>query len=54
MTASAMAEGRRADSARRRQRVVKAINEAARAGGEMSVSGIARKRQDHCSPPQTS
>ena len=42
MTASAMAEGRRADSARRRQRVVKAINAAARAGGEMSVSGIAR------------
>ena len=30
MTAGAMTEGRRADSARRRQRVIKAINEAAR------------------------
>ena len=37
-----MAQGRRADSARRRQRVIKAINEASATGGEMSVSAIAR------------
>jgi Family of unknown function (DUF6262) len=43
MTAAApMVRGRRADSARRRQRVVKAINEASSRGGEISVSGIAR------------
>jgi hypothetical protein len=40
-TAAAM-DGRKADSARRRQRVIKAINEALRAGEEISVSGIAR------------
>jgi transposase-like protein len=37
-----MTQGRRADSARRRQRVVKAINEASGSGGEVSVSAIAR------------
>ena len=37
-----MAQGRRADSARRRQRVIKAINEASGSGGEISVSSIAR------------
>jgi hypothetical protein len=37
-----MIEGRRADSARRRQRVIKAINDASRTGGEISVSAIAR------------
>jgi septal ring factor EnvC (AmiA/AmiB activator) len=40
--ASPMAEGRRADSARRRQRVIKAINDASSNGGELSVSAIAR------------
>jgi len=38
-----MASGRRADSARRRQRVVKALNDAATDGEEISVSGIARR-----------
>jgi chromosome segregation ATPase len=37
-----MTRGRRADSARRRQRVIKAINEASGSGGEISVSAIAR------------
>ena len=37
-----MIEGRRADSARRRQRVIKAINEASAHGQESSVSAIAR------------
>jgi len=41
--ANAMAEGRRADSARRRQRVLKALNDAAASGQEISVSGIARR-----------
>jgi transposase-like protein len=40
--ASALTDGRRADSARRRQRVIKAINEAGSKGGEFSVSSIAR------------
>jgi Family of unknown function (DUF6262) len=40
-TAAAM-DGRRADSARRRQRVIKALNDALGAGEEISVSGIAR------------
>lgn len=35
-------DGRRADSARRRQRVIKAINDVGRTGGEISVSAIAR------------
>jgi septal ring factor EnvC (AmiA/AmiB activator) len=37
-----MIEGRRADSARRRQRVIKAINTASTSGEEVSVSAIAR------------
>lgn len=37
-----MTRGRRADSARRRQRVIKAINDASGSGGELSVSAIAR------------
>jgi hypothetical protein len=40
---SAMAQGQRADSARRRQRVLKALNDAAATGEEISVSGIARR-----------
>jgi transposase-like protein len=39
---NAMIEGRQADSARRRQRVIKAINSASSSGGEISVSAIAR------------
>lgn len=39
---SPMVQGRRADSARRRQRVIKAINDAGASGGELSVSAIAR------------
>jgi len=42
-TASAMAEGRRADSARRRRRVLKALDAAAASGEETSVTSIARK-----------
>jgi Family of unknown function (DUF6262) len=41
-TTTHMIEGRRADSARRRQRVIKALNDAASAGHEISVSAIAR------------
>lgn len=37
-----MIEGRRADSARRRQRVIKAINAASADGADISVSAIAR------------
>ena len=37
-----MTRGRRADSARRRQRVIKAINEASGSGCELSASAIAR------------
>jgi Family of unknown function (DUF6262) len=40
--ATAMADGRRADSARRRQRVIAAINRAVTDGTEISVSAIAR------------
>jgi len=40
--ATPMVQGRRADSARRRQRVIKALNEASSRGGEISVSAIAR------------
>ena len=40
---AAMAQGRRADSARRRQRVLKALNDAVNDGEEISVSGIARR-----------
>lgn len=39
----AMTQGRRADSARRRQRVLKAINDATNQGDQISVSGIARR-----------
>jgi len=39
---AAAAEGRTADSARRRQRVIKAINQAVSDGTELSVAGIAR------------
>jgi hypothetical protein len=42
VTVTPMARGRRADSARRRQRVIKAINETSGNGGELSVSAIAR------------
>lgn len=37
-----MIVGRRADSGRRRQRVIKAINDAGASGGELSVSAVAR------------
>lgn len=37
-----MRVGRQADSARRRQRVIAAINQASSSGSEISVSGIAR------------
>jgi hypothetical protein len=37
-----LAQGRQADSARRRQRVIKAINAATTSGTEISVSAIAR------------
>jgi hypothetical protein len=40
--ASAMAKGRQADSARRRQRVIAALGKAADDGTEISVAGIAR------------
>ncbi|MFE2738778.1 DUF6262 family protein [Streptomyces sp. NPDC059349] len=40
---NAMTDGRKADSARRRQRVIKAINNARRAGEAISVSLIARQ-----------
>jgi len=40
--AAAMAKGRQADSARRRQRVIAALGKAAAAGTEISVSAIAR------------
>jgi polyhydroxyalkanoate synthesis regulator phasin len=39
---AAAAAGRRADSARRRQRVIKALNQATTNGTEISVAGIAR------------
>lgn len=37
----AMAEGRRADTARRRQRVIKALNDAATRGEDLSITAIA-------------
>jgi hypothetical protein len=40
---AALADGRRNDSARRRQRVLKALNDAVNDGEEISVSGIARR-----------
>lgn len=39
---AAMAEGRRTDTARRRQRVTKALNDAAIRGEDLSVTAIAR------------
>jgi hypothetical protein len=42
MTTNHMIQGRRADSARRRQRVIKALNQAVSNAGEISVSAIAR------------
>ncbi len=39
---AAAAAGRQADSARRRQRVIKALNHAANSGEEITVTGIAR------------
>ncbi|MGH2705433.1 MAG: DUF6262 family protein [Actinomycetota bacterium] len=40
---AAMTQGRRADTARRRQRVLTALAEAAEAGEELSVSSVARQ-----------
>ncbi|MGH3303984.1 MAG: hypothetical protein ACRDOK_20365 [Streptosporangiaceae bacterium] len=40
---AAMAAGRRSDTARRRQRVLKALSDATAAGDEISASGIARR-----------
>ncbi|WP_344012065.1 DUF6262 family protein [Streptomyces thermospinosisporus] len=37
-----MIEGKRADSARRRDRVIKALDAALRTGGDITVSGLAR------------
>jgi hypothetical protein len=42
MSGNPMIDGRRADSARRRQRVIKAVNEASARSDEISVSAIAR------------
>jgi hypothetical protein len=42
-TADAMSAGRRADSARRRQRVLAAIEETATTGDEITVTGIAQR-----------
>jgi hypothetical protein len=42
MTTTAMTNGRQADAARRRQRVITTINKAIAAGTDISVSGIAR------------
>lgn len=39
---AAMTEGRRADTARRRQRVIKALNDAATRGDDLSVTALAR------------
>lgn len=41
MSGNPMTDGRRADSARRRQRVIKAVNEASTRGDEINVSAIA-------------
>ncbi|MFI5809138.1 DUF6262 family protein [Streptomyces sp. NPDC051561] len=37
-----MTDGKRADSARRRERVLKAIDTAVKSGGDITVSGLAR------------
>lgn len=39
---SRMIEGKRADSARRRERVIRALDAALRVGGDITVSGLAR------------
>jgi len=39
---AAMTEGRRADTARRRQRVIKALNDASACGDDLNVTAIAR------------
>jgi len=39
---AAMTEGRRADTARRRQRVIKALNDATACGDDLNVTAIAR------------
>ncbi|WP_331725062.1 DUF6262 family protein (plasmid) [Streptomyces jietaisiensis] len=39
---SSMIEGKRADSARRRERVIKALDTALRTGADITVSGLAR------------
>ncbi|MFF4139466.1 DUF6262 family protein [Streptomyces mirabilis] len=43
MNTNSLIEGRKADSARRGQRVIKAINAARRDGTVINVSGIARQ-----------
>lgn len=43
MNSSQMIDGRRSDSARRRQRVIKAIHDVTASGAEISVSAIARR-----------
>ncbi|WP_328447262.1 DUF6262 family protein [Streptomyces sp. NBC_00386] len=43
MTTTAMADGRQADSARRRQRVINAVAAAVKVGTPITVSGIARQ-----------
>jgi len=42
MTTTAMTNGRQADTARRRQRVITTIDKAIAAGADISVSGVAR------------
>lgn len=42
MTSNPMIDGRRADTTRRRQRVIKSLNDALKTGTEISVSAIAR------------
>jgi hypothetical protein len=42
-TIRAMIDGRRADSSRRRQRVLAALDAALAAGDELNVTGIARR-----------
>lgn len=43
MMSTPMSEGRRADAARRRQKIIKAISDASRDGTELSVSAVARR-----------
>ncbi|MEN8650626.1 DUF6262 family protein [Streptomyces sp. 21So2-11] len=39
---TSMIEGKKADSARRRERVIKALDAAVKSGGDLTVSGLAR------------